>query len=263
MVAANGVEAGERKRMSGLKTQRRVPQRLSLSAFMPCYNEEGNVERTTLALLAACRKVSDDFEVIIVNDGSADRTGEIAERLAREHPQVRAVHNRPNRGYGGALQRGFAEARKEWVFYTDGDGQFDPQEIAELLPALASCDIVSAYRADRKESAIRKLNALAWTTLVNLLFGMNLRDIDCAFKLYPRRLFDQISPQSEGALIDAEVLAKAKLKGYRIGQVPVHHYPRQIGEQTGANLRVIARAFWELFCLYGDIRLGHGNRRGR
>jgi len=248
--------------MSGSRRPRSVPQRLSLSAFMPCYNEEGNVERTTLALLAACRKVSDDFEVIIVNDGSADRTGEIAERLSQEHPQVRAVHNRPNRGYGGALQRGFAEARKEWVFYTDGDGQFDPQELTGLLPALARCDIVSAYRVDRKESGVRKLNAWAWTILVNLLFGTNLRDIDCAFKLYPRRLFDQISPQSEGALIDAEVLAKAKLKGYRIGQVPVHHYPRQIGQQTGANLRVIARAFWELFRLYGDIRLGHGNQRG-
>ncbi len=226
----------------------------SLSVFFPCYNEEANVERTTLAALEACRKLGVEFEVIIVNDGSRDRTGEIADRLAAEHPEVRAVHNNPNQGYGGALQAGFRAARKDWIFYTDGDGQFDFNEIPKLFPLLERYDIVSAYRLDRKDPLMRKVNAWCWTVLVNVLLGMWLRDIDCAFKIYPRRLIDEIEMRSRGALIDAEMLGKATRLGYRIGQVGVHHYPRTAGAQTGANLKVIARAFVELFKLWGHIR---------
>ena len=233
---------------------RSVPDPLSLTVFYPCYNEEANVERTTEAALKTCRRLTDDFEIIIVNDGSKDRTAEIADRLAAEHPEVRAVHNNPNLGYGGALQRGYREATKEWVFYTDGDGQFDFEEIDKLLPLLADYDAVSAYRLDRKDPLIRKVNAFCWSTLVNLVFGMRIRDIDCAFKLFPRRLFDQIEMKSMGALIDAEVLARAIRLGYRIGQIGVHHYPRTEGEQTGANLRVILRAFKELLRLRKQIK---------
>ncbi|MBN1341918.1 MAG: glycosyltransferase family 2 protein [Phycisphaerae bacterium] len=229
-------------------------QPISLSVFYPCYNEEANVERTTKAALDAAAKITDDYEIIIVNDGSKDRTGEIADRLAGEHDKVRAVHNNPNLGYGGALQRGFREATKEYVFYTDGDGQFDFQEIPKLLPLLKEYDIVSAYRIDRKDPLVRKLNAFAWTTLVNTVFWLWLRDIDCAFKIYPRRLFDEIKMKSMGALIDTEILARAKYRGYTIGQIGVHHYPRTAGEQTGANFRVILRAFKELFKLYFEIR---------
>jgi len=226
---------------------------LSLSVFFPCYNEEANVERTTLAALDACRSISDDFEIIIVDDGSQDRTGEIADRLAREQKCVRAVHNRPNRGYGGALQRGFKAATKEWVFYTDGDGQFDFKEIPKLLDLLDRYDIVSAYRLDRCDSFIRRLNGWGWTMLCNWVLGMRIRDIDCAFKIYPRRLFDEIPMASEGALIDAEILARAGRRGYRIGQVGVHHHPRTAGEQSGANFKVIARAFVELLRLRRQI----------
>ena len=227
---------------------------LSISVFFPCYNEEANVERTTQAALKMCRRVSDDFEVIIVNDGSKDGTAEIADRLAAEIPEVRAIHNNPNLGYGGALQAGFRAATKDWVFYTDGDGQFDFEEIDKLLPMLDDYDIVSAYRMDRKDSFVRKLNAFAWTSLVNVLFWLWLRDIDGAFKIFPRKLFDEIEMKSMGALIDSEVLARAKRLGYTIGQVGVHHYPRTAGEQTGANLGVILRAFKELFKLRGEIR---------
>ncbi|MEE9295268.1 MAG: glycosyltransferase family 2 protein [Phycisphaerae bacterium] len=238
-----------------------VRRRLPLTVFFPCYNEEANVERTTARALQAAARFSDDFEVIIVNDGSSDRTGELADALARQHPQVRAVHNDTNLGYGGALARGFREASKEWVFYTDGDGQFDFEEIGRLLPLLDRYDIVSAYRVDRKDSAVRKLNAWAWTWLVNLVFGMRLRDIDCAFKIFPRELFDAIEMRSTGALIDAEILAKAKNLGYRIGQVGVHHHPRIAGEQSGANLKVIGRAFVELFRLRRHIKESTGRVR--
>lgn len=225
----------------------------SLTIFFPCYNEEANVERTTRAALAAGQNVTDDLEVIIVNDGSKDRTGELADGLAAQDPRVRAVHNSPNRGYGGALRRGFQEARKEWVFYTDGDGQFDLTEIERLIPLAREDTIVSAYRLDRKDPFIRKVNAYCWTALVNVVFRLWLKDIDAAFKLYPRRLFDAICIRSTGALVDTEILARAKRLGYRVVQLGVHHYPRQAGRQTGANLRVIARAFKELFLLAPDI----------
>ncbi len=204
--------------------------------------------------MKALERISDDYEVIIVNDGSKDRTGEIADELAATHANVRAAHNPTNLGYGGALQNGFRSATKPWVFYTDGDGQFDFAEIEKLLPLLDEYDIVSAYRLDRQDSLIRKLNAFAWTTLVNLVFLMRIRDIDCAFKIFPRQLFDQIEMRSMGALIDTEVLARAKRLGYSVGQVGVHHYPRSAGEQSGANFRVILRAFKELFKLQWEIR---------
>lgn len=235
-------------------------QPFSLTIFFPCHNEEANVERVTRLAVEVGRKVADDLEVIIVDDGSKDRTGEIADGLAAEIPEVRAVHNHPNLGYGGALQRGFREATKSWIFYTDGDGQFDLEELPKLVPLLEEHDVVSCYRIDRKDPVIRKINAFAWTTLVNALFRINLRDIDCAFKIYPKTFIDAIEIQSTGALIDTEMLAKARNRGLSIGQIGVHHYPRTAGEQSGANLAVILRAFKELFRLRRDI-LGSGGAR--
>jgi glycosyltransferase involved in cell wall biosynthesis len=226
----------------------------SVSVFFPSYNEEDNVERTTLSAIKACERLFGDYEIIIVNDGSRDRTGEIADRLAASIPHVRAVHNQPNRGYGGALRRGFEEARMPYVFYTDGDGQFDFEEMELLLPLMNQYDIVSAFRMNRRDPLHRRINAACWGSLVNLLFGLQLRDVDCAFKIYPRRLFEEIEIHSNGAMIDTEVLARARRRGYSIGQIGVHHYPRTAGTQTGANLRVILRAFRELFSLHAQIK---------
>lgn len=238
---------------------REISKLSSLTIFFPCYNEEANVERVTRAAVAAGRLVTDDLEVIIVNDGSKDRTEEIADRLAAEIPGVRAVHNKPNRGYGGALQRGFREATREWIFYTDGDCQFDLNELPKLLPVLATHDMVSCYRINRQDPLQRKLNAFAWGTLVKTLLGFRVRDVDCAFKLYPKSFIDRIELKSTGALIDTEMLARATRLGYRIGQIGVHHYPRTAGEQTGANFKVILKAFKELFKLRKDI-LNEGRR---
>jgi len=229
---------------------------ISLSVVLPCYNEEANVERTTLAALAALRTFSTDFEIIIVDDGSQDRTGQLADQLAEKHPQIRAVHNRPNRGYGGALRAGFAAAAKEWVFFTDGDGQFDCREIPALLALLDHHDLATGFRLDRQDSALRRFNGWGWTRTCNLFLGLKLRDIDCAFKLFPRRLLGEIELHSEGALISAELLGKAARRGYSIGQVGVHHHPRLAGVATGANFKVILRAFIELAKLRRDIRTG-------
>ncbi|MHC5110798.1 MAG: glycosyltransferase family 2 protein [Planctomycetota bacterium] len=239
---------------------------VSLSVFFPCHNEEDNVERVTLSALRACERLVGDYEVIIVNDGSKDATGRIADRLASEHQNVRVVHNSPNRGYGGALQSGFAAAQKDFVFYTDGDGQFDLEELETVLPLIDQYDIVSGYRMNRQDSFMRKLNAKCWGWLVNKMFALNIRDVDGAFKIYPKYFLDQVELKSNGALIDTEMLAKAKRLGFSVGQTGVHHYPRTAGEQSGANLRVIVKAFLELFRLRRHIvstcPKGTGRTRG-
>lgn len=229
---------------------------VSISVFFPCYNEQDNIERTVEQALAVLRKLSADFEVIIVDDGSFDATGQIADEISRRDSRVKVVHHNPNLGYGAALQSGFKAATKEFVFYTDGDGQFDINEMPSLLPLMEQYDIVSCYRLNRQDNLIRKLNGWAWTKLVCFLFNMKIRDIDCAFKLYKREIFDNIRMSSSGALIDTEILARAAHKGYSITQKAVHHYPRTAGKQTGANLRVILRAFKELFKLRRQILSG-------
>ena len=230
---------------------------VSVSVFLPCYNEQGNVGRTVENALRVLEKLDADFEIIVVDDGSSDGTRRIADEIAGRDNRVKVVHHERNRGYGAALQSGFAAATKELVFYTDGDGQFDMNEMPPLLPLMEHWDIVSCYRLNRRDPLIRKINGWAWTKLVCLLFGLKISDVDCAFKLYKREIFERIELSSTGALIDAEVLARAARKGYRITQKGVHHYPRTAGVQTGANLRVVLRAFKELFKLHRQIRSGH------
>jgi len=230
---------------------------VSISVFFPCYNEQENVGRTVEKALEVMQHLNVDFEVIIVDDGSSDGTGRIADEIAERDGRVKVVHHEGNLGYGAALQSGFKAATKELVFYTDGDGQFDINEMPPLLRLMEQYDIVSCYRLNRRDPIIRKINAWCWTRLVCAMFGLKIRDIDCAFKLYKREIFDKIELSSTGALIDAEILARAARNGYRIIQKGVHHYPRTAGTQTGANLRVISRAFKELFKLQRRIRNGN------
>jgi glycosyltransferase involved in cell wall biosynthesis len=227
---------------------------VAISVFFPCYNEQQNIGRTVENAIEVLEKLNADFEIMIVDDGSSDKTGQIADDIADRESRIKVVHHQRNLGYGAALQSGFRAARKELVFYTDGDGQFDMNEMPPLLPLMEQYDIVSCYRLNRQDSLIRKINAWCWTKLVCLLFGLRLRDIDCAFKLYKREIFDHIELSSTGALIDTEILARAVRRGYRITQKGVHHYPRTAGAQTGAKLRVIFRAFRELFELRRRIR---------
>ena len=229
---------------------------VSISVFLPCYNEQDNIARTVQQSLGVLEKLDADFEVIIVNDGSTDKTGQIADQIAKQNKNVKVVHHPENLGYGAALQSGIKAATKKLVFYTDGDGQFDINEMPSLLPLIKQYDIVCGYRINRQDNLIRKINGWCWTKLVCLLFGMKVRDIDCAFKLYKREIFDDIKLSSSGALISAEILARALRKGYSLTQKGVHHYPRTAGAQTGANLRVILRAFKELIKLKRRILSG-------
>ena len=222
---------------------------VSISVFFPCYNEQENVSRVVEQAIEVLERLDADYEVIFVTDGRADRTGAIADEIAARHERVRVVHHPRNLGYGSALQSGFCAATKELVFYTDGDGQFDMAEMPPLLPLMEDYDIVSCYRMDRQDSLFRKVGGELWTRLTGAVFSLHLRDIDCAFKLYKRAIFDTIRMESTGALIDTEILARAKRKGYRITQRGVHHYPRTAGMQTGGNPRVILRAVKELWKL--------------
>jgi glycosyltransferase involved in cell wall biosynthesis len=246
----NGVDSS--RQIPVLKTTCNLS--VSISVFFPCYNEQDNVARTVQQALTILENIRADYEIIIVNDGSSDATARIADEIAEQNSKVKVVHHPTNLGYGAALQSGFKAATKELVFYTDGDGQFDISEMPPLLPLINEFDIVSCYRLNRQDPVVRRINAWCWTKLVCLLFDMRIRDIDCAFKLYKRQIFDNIELSSTGALIDAEVLARATRRGYSITQKGVHHYPRTAGEQTGANLKVILHAFRELFKLYRRIR---------
>jgi glycosyltransferase involved in cell wall biosynthesis len=219
---------------------------VSISVFFPCYNEQANIKRTARQAVEVLEKLNADYELIIVDDGSFDATGQIADEIAADNKRVKVIHHPANRGYGAALQSGFKAASRQLIFYTDGDGQFDINEMPTLLPLIEQFDIVSCYRINRQDSLIRKINAWCWTKLVCFLFAMKLRDIDCAFKLYRAQVFDDMNFISTGALIDTEVLARAARKGCTITQKPVHHYPRTAGRQTGANIKVILRAFKEL-----------------
>ncbi len=229
---------------------------ISITVFFPCYNEQGNVRRVVEQAIDVLEKLGADYEVLVVDDGSADATGQIADEIAAGNGRVRAIHHPHNLGYGAALQSGFRAATKELVFYTDGDGQFDLEELPPLLPLMKQHDVVSCYRMNRQDNLVRKFNGWAWTTLVRVAFSLKVRDVDCAFKLYRRAIFDNIRMDSTGALISTEILARAVRKGYTVTQRGVHHYPRTAGRQTGANPKVILRAFRELLKLRKRILAG-------
>jgi glycosyltransferase involved in cell wall biosynthesis len=225
----------------------------SLSVFFPCYNEEANIRRVCESAKKVLADLGVDYELILVDDGSTDQTPQIADAIAAADPRVKVVHHQVNLGFGAALQSGFRAATRTLVFYTDGDGQFDLSELPPLLPLMKQYDIVSCFRLHRQENWIRKLNAWCWTNLVCFIFRIKIRDINCAFKLYKRVIFDHLELRSTGALINTEILARATRHGYVITQVGVHHFPRVYGRPTGANPGVIFRAFRELVKLYRQI----------
>ncbi len=226
----------------------------ALSAFFPAYNEEGNIAKTVRQALEVLSAYADPFEVIVVDDGSTDRTAEVVRAIAALDPRVRLVQHGRNRGYGAALRTGFAAARYDWVFFSDADLQFDLKDLARLLAHLDHADLIVGYRIRRQDPLHRRLISRVWNWLVRWGFGIRVRDVDCAFKLVRRELVQRLPLRSEGAFLSTELLCRAAATGARIVEVGVPHYPRRWGKQGGASFRVILRALVELWRLWGELR---------
>lgn len=223
-----------------------------VSIVLPAFNEEAVIAETVHACLRASERLCPNAEVIVVDDGSRDRTGAIADELAAGDARVVACHHPTNRGYGAALISGFAAARGDLIFFMDGDGQFDIEDLAALLriERARPGTVVVGYRERRQDHLLRKVNAWGWKQAVRVVLGLRgIRDIDCAFKLFPAPLVRTCGVTSEGAMVNTELLVKLRRMGVAIEQVPVRHLPRTHGSATGANPRVIVKAFRELLTL--------------
>lgn len=223
------------------------PNNFSLSVFFPAYYDEKNIGKVTDGALRAIHDMGiTTYEIIIVEDGSPDRTGEVADELAARHPNVRVIHHPKNMGYGAALKTGFTNARHDWVFYTDGDNQFDLQELKKFVALTPYTDIVSGFRINKQYSTYRKFTSGVYNLVLRLLFDIRDRDVDCAFKIFRRDLFDKIVIESKDAFIDAEIAIKARILNYSSTEVGVTHLPRVDGVSTGARPSVIFRTIREI-----------------
>lgn len=227
-----------------------VPIPGSLSLVLPAHNEAENIEIVVRRAIAILPRYTEDFEIIVVNDGSRDQTPKIIDRLAREDERIRPVHHPRNRGYGGALKSGFSASTKTYVMFMDADRQFDIADIRLLSPFVPLFDIVAGFRMERSDPIHRRINAEIFNIAVRVLFGVHMRDLDCAFKVFRGELLRSLELTSSGALINAEIQAKLRRQGATLVQVGVPHHPRVAGQATGGSMRVILRAMRETVVLW-------------
>jgi glycosyltransferase involved in cell wall biosynthesis len=214
----------------------------SLSMFFPAYNDGGTIASLVIQAVQVASRLTPDFEVIVVNDGSSDATAGICDELARTYPQVRVIHHAHNRGYGGALRTGFAAATKELVAYTDGDAQYDPAELAVLWNQLTpEADMVNGYKISRSDPVHRIIIGRVYHHTVKLMFRLRVRDVDCDFRLMRREIFDRVRLERDTGVICLEMMRKIQDAGFRVVEVPVHHYHRSHGQSQFFNFR---RVFW-------------------
>lgn len=219
---------------------------MKLSLVFPVYNEEASIAHVIERFVAYCRERQIDCEFIIVNDGSTDASAEKIRTLAASNPQIRLIEHSINQGYGAALRSGFAAACGDYIFFTDSDGQFEPDDLASTLPRLHPSRIVAGYRNNRADSLLRRLNAWAWGRCIAVLLGVRVRDLNCAWKVFPRSLVSDVPLVSQGAFINAELLYYATKKQFVFDEIPVHHFSRESGVSSGAHPGVITRALGEL-----------------
>lgn len=220
----------------------------SISLVLPAYNEAENIELMVAEAVPALEANADDYEILVVDDGSADDTAAVTRRVMETNPHVQLIQHEVNQGFGAAVFSGFVQAEKEWIFYTDADRQFVLSELERFVPFMDEADLIAGYRAPRQDPFLRVFYGKGWSALCTLLFGYTVRDVDCGFKLFRREIIQKLAPQisSRGATFSIEWLVRAKRAGYRFVELPVTHRPRVAGSQTGANIDVIVRAFREL-----------------
>jgi glycosyltransferase involved in cell wall biosynthesis len=233
-----------------------------LSVFFPAYNDSGTIASLVITALQTARRLTPDFEVIIVNDGSADATAQIADELARTYPEVRVVHHTTNRGYGGALRSGFEAATRELVFYTDGDAQYDPAEMVVLWEAFGDgVDLVNGYKIHRSDPLHRIIIGRVYHHTVKLLFGLKVRDVDCDFRLLRRSIFDSVRLEKTSGVICLEMMKKIQDAGFSISEVPVHHYHRAFGKSQFFNFRRLFKTAVDVAKLWYVLVVRREHRR--
>ena len=228
---------------------------VQISLFFPAYNEEKNIKKTVEDALLILPKVASDFEVIVVDDGSRDKTAEIVKKISNENKKVRIFSHPKNLGYGSALKTGFEKARFGWVAFADSDGQFNIAELGLLIEKAGSADLVLGYRLNRADPLFRSVTTFGWKTLARILLGLDAKDYSCGFKLIKKEVYKTVLPLvGEEKVTQIELLVKAKRLGFKIAEVGVHHYPRKYGSQTGANLSVVLKSVADLFKLWRKLK---------
>ncbi len=235
--------------------------RPSITAFFPIYNDAPTVRLLADKIRPVLDRLTDDWEIIFVEDCSPDNCGEIADELAREDPRIKVIHHEVNKGYGGALRSGFAAATKDLIFYTDGDAQYDVEELPVLYELIHDCDMVNGYKIKRGDRLYRKIIGRIYHWTVKILFGLPIRDVDCDFRLIRREVIETIELESDSGVICPEMMTKICGSGFRIREAPVHHYPRIAGEsqffrfgRIFRTLRGLAYQWWKLIVLRGKTQ---------
>jgi len=231
-----------------------VPFKIGVSMCLPAFNEEDNIKKAIDDSIPVLNAISDDWEIVVVDDGSEDGTNKITKEIIELNKRVRLVQHDKNRGYGQALITSFAASRKEWIWLSASDSQFDPNEIFKMIPFIKDYDAIVGCRYNRADPPYRRLYAKLYNGLIKVVLGLSIKDINCGFKLIKRGIFDKISLESAGALIDAEFFYKCKKNNISLKEVAIEHKPREFGSQTGGNFMVVIRMFMEL------LRLRMGNK---
>lgn len=234
-----------------MKSSRDAP---SISVFFPAYNDGGTIASMVLSAILVVERLTDDFEIIIVNDGSADYTTDIANRLAQDYPAVQVVHHPVNRGYGAALRTGFATASKDIVFYTDGDAQYDVRDLLKVYPLLtAEVDVVQGFKLNRDDPWYRRPIGSLYHTVVKAIFQLKVQDVDCDFRLLRRSVFERMTLHQNSGEICVELMKKLELNGFKIVEAGVTHYPRPYGRSQFFRPRHIIATFHGLIQLWRDL----------
>ncbi|HZF39046.1 MAG TPA: glycosyltransferase family 2 protein [Blastocatellia bacterium] len=222
-----------------------------VSVFFPAFNDEDSIGKLIHEALEMALRITNDYEVIVVNDGSSDGTAAVLNDLTSSEPRLRVIHHPRNRGYGGALRSGFESATKDLIFYTDGDGQYDVREMANLIPLMIEdVDVVTGYKIRRSDSRRRIVLGAIYKFLARRMFGLPIRDVDCDFRLMRREAIQSVTLTSTSGVICTEMVYKLSRAGYRFAETPVHHYPRLHGQSQFFTLRRVARTGYDLFRLW-------------
>jgi glycosyltransferase involved in cell wall biosynthesis len=236
--------------------------KLSISAFFPAYNDAGTIASMVVTVLLTLRELTDDYEILVINDGSKDHTPQVLDELARVYPnEVRIIHHQKNRGYGGALRSGFANARKEWIFYTDGDAQYDARELKRLAALVTpQIDFINGWKIERNDPLHRIIIGRLYQYFVKLSFGLKLKDVDCDFRLMRRAVFDKVHLEADSGVICVELMKKVQDAGFRLAETPVHHFHRAYGRSQFFNFRRLAHVAVDLTKLWRRL-VWHGEQR--